>query len=204
MQVQLDARILKTRRNLKQAALSLAAQSPISLISVVELADAAGINRTTFYKHADTPLQVLESALVEDLDGLRSVFLLDASSDDVDFVELWQQAATGTISHVEKYSSVYQQGFSKHSDGTLEMLLSRHISESMHMLFEEHHELLPAHQLPDRKYFIEAYSAFLGSGLTSILKVWLNTENREISNYNQAVLSTLPKWMLEPKNRKAK
>lgn len=48
-----DKRILKTRKKLKDAFMTLALEKEITAISVSDLTNAAGINRSTFYLHYD-------------------------------------------------------------------------------------------------------------------------------------------------------
>jgi AcrR family transcriptional regulator len=191
-----DARILRTRIQLRRAALHLASTDPIGSITVADLTREAGINRATFYKHADSPLQVLESALVEDLDGMRANFLSDAANPATDFTELWREAAHGTAAHVAKFAPIYQQGFSVTADGILQSLLSRHITNSMATLFRAQPNLLPEAPVGSSDFYIDAYASALGHGLTAVLRVWLNSENSDVEEYTSAVLNTLPVWML--------
>ncbi len=191
-----DARIVRTQRQLRDAALTLAAHSPIDNISVAELTRQAGINRATFYKHADSPLQVLSEALVADLDALRHSFLGDAVNPGTDFTELWRQAAIQTADHVQRFAAVYEQGFAPEASGALEGLLSNHIAASMAALFRERPQLLPAHRKRDAEVVMAMQAAYLGKGLAGILRAWFNAGHRDAALYIEAVLGALPQWML--------
>lgn len=198
MEPAVDARIARTQQQLRSAALTLAAGAPIEDISVADLAREAGINRATFYKHADSPLQVLREALVADLDSMRTGFLEAAAVPQTDLVQLWREAAHGTAAHVARFADVYRRGFSDDASGSLQTLLSRHIATSMEALFNERPELMPAHRRKDVALLSAAYASFLGNGLTGILQVWFNSGSRDVELYADAVINALPVWMLNP------
>lgn len=198
MEPAVDARIVRTQRQLRSAALTLAASAPIEDISVADLAREAGINRATFYKHADSPLQVLREALVDDLDAMRSGFLDAAGGPATDFEALWRQAAHDTAAHVGRFEQIYRRGFADDASGSLQTLLSRHIANSMEALFTARPELMPPHRRKDVALLSAAYASFLGNGLTGILQVWFNSGSRDVEVYADAVINALPAWMLHP------
>lgn len=191
-----DARVVKTQNRLRSAALDLAANQSIHSISVTDLASAAGINRATFYKHAENPFQVVQGALEADLDTLRKSFLNEAKESKPDFRTIWSEAVVGTVEHVNRFKRIYELGFREDADGALQNLLSRHISNSMQMLFSENPQMLPKHPKRNREFLITSTAAFLGSGLTSILRVWLQSGSSDVALYESAVLNSLPAWML--------
>lgn len=193
-----DARVVRTQRKLRAAALALASDVPIDDISVADLAREAGINRATFYKHADSPLQVLREALVDDLDAMRAGFLLDAAAVDVDFTDVWRRAAHDTAAHAARFEVIYRRGFADDASGAIPTLLSRHIANSMEALFLERPDLLPAHRSADAPLLSAAYAAYLGHGLTAILQVWFNSGSDDVEVYSEAVVGALPNWMLHP------
>lgn len=192
----LDARARRTRTSLREAALTLAAEAPIETITVADLARAAGINRATFYKHADSPLQLLGGALIDDLDAIRGRFLIDAAAPTVDFTALWTRAAHLTVAHVERFEAVYRCDFGPDAHGSLQAVLSRHIAHSMQQLFAERPDLLPEHDAREEAFLINALAAFLGHGLMGILHRWFHSEPRDTVAYTHAVLAALPAWML--------
>lgn len=191
-----DARVLKTQKRLRSAALDLASRQSIKSISVTELSTAAGINRATFYKHAENPFQVVKGALEDDLDQLRTSFLNGTHESRPDFRQMWSEAVVGTVEHVKKFERIYELGFAENADGELQNLLSKHISKSMQMLFSENPQMLPKHAKKNREFLITSTAAFLGSGLTSVLRVWLQSGASDVALYESAVLSSLPAWML--------
>src|SRR3546814_16021520 len=66
-----DPRVERTRARLAEAVLALAAERDITTASVSELTRRAGVNRSTFYAHADTPVELLTRVLAAELDDVR-------------------------------------------------------------------------------------------------------------------------------------
>ena len=62
----IDPRITRTTQVLTQAIVDLAAQRPVSRISVAELAGRAGVTRATFYNRYGSPLELLIQVLYAD------------------------------------------------------------------------------------------------------------------------------------------
>ena len=198
MPAPIDARVARTQQQLRSAALTLAAEAPIESISVADLAREAGINRATFYKHADSPTQLLWDALVEDLDVMRAGFLEHAAAPTIDFVALWRQAAHDTAAHVARFEGIYRQGCTEGVSGAVHALLSRHIAVSMQELFERNPTLLPKRRPADRALLAAAYASYLGHGLTAILREWFCSGAEDVDVYADAVINALPTWMLLP------
>ena len=64
----MDARQLRSRSKLFAAILELAADVRAEDLSVTEVASAAGVHRSTFYEHAESPAALLREALEAELD----------------------------------------------------------------------------------------------------------------------------------------
>lgn len=60
-----DPRYVRVRSRLTEAALRLVLQKPADTITVSRLAREAGISRTTFYQHGDTPAQFVADVVVD-------------------------------------------------------------------------------------------------------------------------------------------
>lgn len=196
-----DARFVRTREQLRKAVLQLAISRSISTISVADLTRQAGVNRATFYNHADSPSQLLEAALLEDLDSIRAEFLESTSAENMTFEQIWRQAVNETVEHVSRFEQVYLRGFSDYSDGTLQNLLSKHIAKSMIQLFEQNPLLLPESQPESKDFLKDAYASAIAAALTAILGVWIRTPERDLEAYVAAVLNVLPAWMHDSKTK---
>lgn len=87
-----DRRIMMTRKLLRDAFLKLLQEKPVHAISVKELCDAAGINRTTFYNHYGSPYDLLDD-LSESFLASISERLADADPENRESV----QERVGTV-----------------------------------------------------------------------------------------------------------
>ncbi len=70
----MDRRIEKTQKALENALFALCSQKTIDKISVSELCNSAGINRTTFYKYYAIPEDVLKQYLEKFLENQIQYF----------------------------------------------------------------------------------------------------------------------------------
>ncbi len=68
-----DVRITKTKAAVRKAFLELAAQNKISDISITDISDAAGINRTTFYLHYKTIDDIYQDLISEHTSACRDI-----------------------------------------------------------------------------------------------------------------------------------
>lgn len=59
----MDPRAAHTQARLRSAILALAAERPITEITVIDIITAAGLNRSSFYQHFDTREELLAAAL---------------------------------------------------------------------------------------------------------------------------------------------
>lgn len=190
-----DARFAKAERRLHDAAIALAAHTPLDALTVTAVTREAGVNRATFYNHARTPAHLLQSALRADLDRMRAEFLASAAAPASDLHELWATAATETADHVGRYARIYAHDFDS-DHGAVSTMLAQHISQSMLLLMDERPDLLPPHPDLTGEFLRSAYADSLGAGLTAVLRAWYRRERHDLADYIAAVLDTLPMWML--------
>ena len=76
-----DKRVIKTKREIRSALLKILEEKPLSQITVKEIADAACINRKTFYSHYASPDDIL-SELEDEIVGSIAYFLEDVLIDE--------------------------------------------------------------------------------------------------------------------------
>lgn len=72
-----DRRVIRTRRMLRDALLSLMQEKEFSQISAKDITDRADLNRGTFYLHYDSPEQLLKNICIdvlEDIEGTIDAF----------------------------------------------------------------------------------------------------------------------------------
>jgi AcrR family transcriptional regulator len=94
-----DPRITRTTQAVERAIVELAAQRPVSRITVADLAERAGVTRATIYNRYRSPLEPLRLATAEVAD------------------------------HVERFEAVYRHALNDPADRGVYDALVRHFSE---------------------------------------------------------------------------
>jgi len=110
-----DLRVIKTKRALHVALLSLISKKDFESITITDLIKEATINRGTFYKHYERKEDLLEELLQEIMDDLvlayhepyRQSKQLSLNSIKPDSIRVFH--------HVEKYESFYKMLFSNNT-----------------------------------------------------------------------------------------
>src|SRR6188768_3406054 len=105
----MDPRIARTQGSLQQAALELATERDLDAITVADIAERAGVNRSSFYQHysdKDTLLADAIDAVAEtagtDLSGISEI-TPDPPAVLVDYLR-----------HVDENAAVYSRIFGDH------------------------------------------------------------------------------------------
>ena len=103
-----DPRFQRSHDALAEIILELSASEPADNITVRQLADAAGVSRQTFYRHATSPVEFLGGLLIEDMLRYAPV-LMDALNDpSVTFEDAWRRLYMGMLDHVSRFAAVYR------------------------------------------------------------------------------------------------
>ncbi|MGN0307804.1 MAG: TetR/AcrR family transcriptional regulator, partial [Lachnospiraceae bacterium] len=74
-----NQRITLTKRLLRESLLQLMEKKQIQHITVVELCEAAGINRSTFYHHYGCPAELLKEIEISVIDELKLTYETEAA-----------------------------------------------------------------------------------------------------------------------------
>ncbi|MFE7030375.1 TetR/AcrR family transcriptional regulator [Streptomyces sp. NPDC057621] len=198
----LDVRARRTRARLHEAVVRLAAERPVEDIAVADLVRAARVNRTTFYKHATSPAQVLEQVLYADLDRVRAEWIADATAARLPVTMVWERASHALLDHLEHYEAVYAAGLVGRRSAILHHLLVDHFAASVRTLLDGSPTLLPGGDGPS-SWRMEAHSLFLAHGETGLVEAWLSLPvPRDRRLFVSAASGALPSWLIhEPQDR---
>lgn len=101
-----DPRYRRVRSKLNKAILELASKKPADEVSVSELTRVAGVSRTSFYGHADSPQQLLAEFLVGELTPQLDAILEDVDADGPS-PAMWYRYYRTILDHVLSYKEVY-------------------------------------------------------------------------------------------------
>jgi len=164
------ARTLRTRQRMFDAVLELASERSIATVTATDVANRAGMHRTTFYEYAESPVELLRRALADELDILREQHLRGGTAAEA--AERVRRVTLGVLDHLERHAEVY-----RHLDDTegsaLQAFLSEHFQASSRMLLEQGALHVPgvAGQSPAT---VEAEAVrFVADGLVGAFAVWL-------------------------------
>ncbi len=179
-----DARILRTRAALHKAITDLATQKPVGEITVSELAESAGINRVTFYKHYTTPAEALADALYSEL---SEVCRGGAPAPEID---AFTHCIYTALDHLEERRDLYTIAFSDQVDGTIPMMLSRFLTEVAETYLTKRRKRKPA--VPDVD--LDVAAAFLANGATGAIRIWILEGDMSRERFFENLPLLLPAW----------
>lgn len=185
-----DPRVLRTRTALHEAVAELAGETPIAQVSVSEIAERAGINRATFYKHFATPQEALTSLLEEDLDRLRARSIATRTGLDTNPREAFLATTEEAIDHVDRFRSIYELGFAARTDGIATGILSDHFVESAQQYLEEAAPTTPALASLDAA----TVAAFITGGLIGVLRGQLVGGSAPRAAILATINQLVPEW----------
>lgn len=163
----MDARVVRTQSALQDALLQLARDRPLDEISVADITDQAGVNRSTFYQHYSDKETLLADAL-DAAAGEAAEFLPDV----VTWSEDPPRSLAIFLSHVDANPLVYRRALGRHGSAIVTARLRDRI-EALALS-----RLAGAHEhgwegMPD-----EVVSAGLAGAALGVIEAWLRCDPR--------------------------
>ncbi len=170
-----ESKYFNTAVRMNQAFLELLEKKDMEYITVKEICETAGVNRSTFYLHYET----IDDLLVETTQYLNRQFRTHMGSQTESFVskiqecplnELYLVTPTYLIPYLE-YIKQNKRLFRTALNSSASLRLDKTYRRIMCHVF---HPILERFQIPepDREYMI----AFYVSGLMAILSAWLKND----------------------------
>ncbi|WP_203580111.1 TetR/AcrR family transcriptional regulator [Microbacterium hibisci] len=186
----MDPRKQRSRDRLYAAALDLAAEHPISDLTVTQLAEAAGVHRSTFYEHADSPEALVEAALTAELDVLRA----DLLKDRADAATAVSTVTEAVLRHILDHVGLYRRELAD-GGGGLHAMLSRHFRGTTETLLERGRvELDVTVAGMPRSDVADAAARFLADGTVGIIDGWLRHPSPRVEDFLRVYEALLPDW----------
>lgn len=164
----MDPRIARTQASLQQAALELATERDLDGITVGDIAERAGVNRSSFYQHYSDKDTLLADALDAILEAAGASVV-----GPLNRVDLPPEAFTQFIEHVDAHAELYRWALGPRGSAVVTDRLRLRVEGLVryHMAIvgaDEIHEGIP----------VEIVAAGVaGSGLGAI-RAWLEGEPR--------------------------
>jgi AcrR family transcriptional regulator len=188
-----DARQRRSQERLYAAVLGLAADRPVAELSVTAVAAEAGVHRSTFYEHAASPSDLLERALLAELDELRADLLADEATGVAAAVA---EVTAGVLRHVERYAAVYRRGLGAGSgSGSLHAMLSGHFRGTSRALLERSRLAVGTRVVgvPD-EVVADVAVRLLADGTVGAIEAWLEQPDLSVDDFLRTYAALLPPW----------
>jgi AcrR family transcriptional regulator len=183
-----DPRITRTERALEQAIVELAAQRPVSQITVADLAGRAGVTRATFYNRCSSPLDLLIQVLYADLDRGHSLTETRRADGRYTVEQRLRLTISSVAEHVERFMTVYQHALRDPADGGVyEALVRCFADRSLTVVARS-----TPPDLPHASHRVIAN--FVASGFAGAIKAWLSDDSVTKADLVEATLACAPAW----------
>ncbi|MEY9932170.1 AcrR family transcriptional regulator [Catenulispora sp. GP43] len=166
----------------------LAAQRPVSRITVAELAGRAGITRATFYNRYGSPLDLLVQVLSADLERghRREQELRDLGG--YTGAQMLRLATAEVVDHVERFAAVYRQAMPDPADRGVYEALVRHFADyTLAFIARSAHPAAP-------RANPKTVASFLAHGFAGAIEAWLADGAATKEDLIDAAVACAPEW----------
>lgn len=185
----MDARQRRTRLQLREAILDLAARRPVDSLTVAEVARASGVTRDTFYRHAASPAHLLAAVLEDEL----AVIEPPARSSADEFV----RAEIDLVRHVAAHADLYRAALVAGDDARLRGLLHRVLAARLDEYLAAHPELAPP--VPPDMDAVDAravWVAYAAAGTVGAIAQWLasGADEATVEPLARTIIAGHPAW----------
>jgi AcrR family transcriptional regulator len=190
----MDARQVRSRAALTAAILELSTKRPVDSLTVSEIADQAGVHRSTFYEHAASPMELLQMVLSGELDEARALLDPVAETDAGAAVSAVTEAV---LEHVDRYDAIYTRGLGADSgSGSLHWMLSEHFKETSRMLLQRDVFSVPLRIDGMTQSQLEgSVTGYVASGAVGAIEAWLTTPKpRQTRPFLELFAALVPSW----------
>jgi AcrR family transcriptional regulator len=163
----MDPRIARTRQSLQEALFGLARERDLDEISVADIAERAGVNRSSFYQHYSDK----DTLLADAIDAVAE----EAGTDVAGLTEITPDPPALLVDylrHVEENAAVYARIFGDHgSPAAVARLRSRIQSIVVDAVTTSHQQAFG--DIPS-----DVLAAGLSASVLGVLEVWLARDPR--------------------------
>ncbi|MBO0767814.1 MAG: hypothetical protein J2O48_03930 [Solirubrobacterales bacterium] len=164
--------------------LTLAARIPITEISVSAICRQAGLTRDTFYRHADSPVDLLADALAAEIDPLIQQLPETEGAED---------AARAVLRHVHQRAAIYRGAMQPSLAAPVQSNLELSLRRGTELWAQLHPEILPPAFASDEAAKRIAI-AFAAAGAVGAIEEWLRQSDEDIDRAVELILAAAPEW----------
>jgi len=183
-----DPRITRTVHALEEAVVDLAAEQPVSRITVAALAERAGVTRATVYNRYTSPLDLLIEVLYADLDrGHRREAELRAEGKHSPAAML-RLTVADVADHVERFQAVYRHALQDPADrGVYDALVRHFAGYAVTFMARSTHPDVPRAQQG-------VAASFLAHGFAGAIAAWISDDAVTKRDLVDAAVACAPTW----------
>jgi AcrR family transcriptional regulator len=183
-----DPRVTRTDQALAQAIVELAAQRPVSQITVADLAGRAGVTRATFYNRYSNPLGLLIGVLYADLERVHRLEDARRAEGRYPAAQMLRLATGDVADHVERFMAVYQHALRDPADDGVFEALVRHFTDyALTFIARSTHP-----DLPGTNHRVIAQ--FVAHGFAGAIKAWVSDDAVTKADLVEAAVACAPVW----------
>lgn len=179
-----NQRVAVTKRMLKEGMLRLLAEKPLEKIHVNELCRESGINRATFYRHYETPSDVL-AELEMDITG---ELLLNISRQKPKNLQEAKKLLETLCTHVYNHAAVFKILFRSNSDEDMRHKLMVFYQQLWELRKDE-----PQFASADQET-IMLIITLMGGGCYCLLRYWIMYDVPKTPEEIAAILCNIVRW----------
>ena len=184
----IDPRTARTAQACKAAIVELAAERPISQVTIADLATRAGVTRATFYNHFADPLALLIEVLLADLEHAHGLEEERRVEGGYSAAEMLRLSIVDVADHIERFEAVYRLAVDDPADGGVFDALVRHFAEyAIAFLGRCRHP-----ELPDANH--DVIAQFMAHGFAGAIKAWLGADSLKKDDLIYAAAACAPVW----------
>ena len=182
----MDARARRSQEKLRSAVISLAAATPITEITVSAICREAGVTRDTFYRHADSPIDLLADALSAEIDDAMVILPKAEGIGD---------GERALLGHVQRRADVYRGAMHPLLAAPVRSNLERSIRAGLELWLQLHPDIVPVVFVDDEPAMRLAI-AYAASGTVGAIEEWLRSQDTDIERAVEIILAASPEWWL--------
>ena len=159
MDVKYDRRVVLTKKLLKDALISLMKEKPLHSISIKKICETADVNRSTFYNHYETQFELYDDILSDVSDDIGDI---------MHSVREKNGTAVDTLTDIFRYAENNRDLFLVILGTNSNLNLGEGFTKIVTRFLEGE----------NTSEMFNYCTQFIAAGVTNILWIWLNEENR--------------------------
>lgn len=201
-----DPRSVRSQDALFRAILALAAEGPITEVTITALCERAGVTRRTFYNHSESPIVLLKQVLTVELDLIGDRMRAETAEPDVDLSVAVRHSFGAMIDHVRRKRSIYQDARTGRIHPDLYVLLRDHFFGALRHSIDTSVRQIPEidHVGPGSPRYpcaVDLHASYVANAYAGVIESAIEDPSVTTEFALDVVVASLPRWMLEAPTR---